>query len=289
MSKKNRTGKIITYTVLLFYLMWILFPFLVIIITSLTSKAEFDASMKFIWWPEELSVDGYKTILFEDIYAEMLYGDHLSSILHGFINTLWQVIPATLVGLFVSGLSAYAFAKLPFRGKDIFFGCVIVIMMIPGMVLSMPSYLFYDAIHWTDTVLPIVVPGLFGSAGVVFFLRQFIMGIPNEMLEAARVDGLNDFKIYVQIIIPLSKPAFLAQGIFMFVGGYNNYQGPLLYLSNHPELAPLQLALSLLQGGYGNPAVLGAATIIAILPLIVLYCFSQNYFTEGIAMGGLKG
>ena len=244
--------------------------------------------MHFIWAPSKVSFEAYHIVLFDDFYAELLFGDSMSSILHGFINTMWQVVPPTLIGLFVSGLSAYAFAKIRFKGSDVLFMCLVATMMIPGAVLTIPSYLFYDAIRWTDSVLPLLIPGLFGGAGVTFFLRQFFCGLPDELIEAARIDGLNDFMIYVRIFIPLSAPAFIAQGVFMFVGGYNNYQGPLLYLSNYPQLAPLQLAVQLFSGGYGNPAVLCAAVVVALVPLLILYCFMQKYFTQGIAMTGLK-
>ena len=282
------TGKVLIYAVLILYALWVIFPFLVIVITSLTPQTELEGSIKFIWFPEQISFDAYRIVLVDDIYAELLYGDNISSVLHGFWNTLWQVVPTTLVGLFVSGLSAYAFAKIPFRGKNGLFLCLIATMMIPGAALTMPSYLFYDAIGWTNSVLPLMIPALFGGAGITFFLRQFFMGLPNELVEAARIDGLNDFRIYLQMIGPLSAPAMIAQGVFMFIGGYNNYQGALLYLANLPELAPLQLALSLFQGGYGNPAVLCAAALIALLPLLIIYCFLQKYFTQGISMSGLK-
>ena len=288
LSAGSILSRILIYLIFIVYAFWILLPFLVLVITSITPEIEFNASMHFIWWPQQPTLEAYRIVLVDDIYAQLLYGDGFSSILHGFFNTLWQVVPTTLIGLFVSGLSAYAFAKVPFKGKNALFLCLLATMMIPGAVLTVPSYLFYDAIGWTDSVLPLIIPGLFGGAGITFFLRQFFMGLPDELIEAARIDGLNDFGCYLRIVIPLAVPAFLAQGVFLFIGGYNNYQGPLLYLSNLPELAPLQLALSLFQGGYGNPAVRCAAALIALLPLLIIYCFAQKYFTQGIAMSGLK-
>lgn len=281
-------SKVLIYTVLVLYSLWVIVPFLVILITSLTPETELNATMHFIWWPTRFDARAYEIVLVDDIYAQLLYGDGLSSVLHGFINTLWQVVPTSVISLLVSGLSAYAFAKIPFKGSNVLFLCLLATMMIPGATLTMPSYLFYDSIGWTDSVLPLLIPGMFGGAGVTFFLRQFFMGLPNELIEAARIDGLSDFRTYLQIVLPLSMPALLAQGVFIFVGGYNSYQGPLLYLSNLPELAPLQLALSLFQGGYGNPAVQCASAVIALLPLLIIYCFTQKYFTQGIAMSGLK-
>lgn len=273
-------GKIAVYAVFVVYALWIIVPFLVVLITSVTPEEEYLLSMKFIWAPKHLSFKAYGTVFVDNLFTPFW---------QAFLNTMWQVVPTTLISLFVSGLSAYAFAKIPFKGKGALFMGLLATMMIPGAVLTVPSYLFYDAIGWSDGVLPLIIPGLFGGAGVTFFLRQFFCGLPDELMEAARLDGLNDFRIYVQIVLPLTAPAFIAQGVFMFIGGYNSYQGPMLYLPNHPELSPLSLALADFQNGQAqNTMEVCASVIIALAPLLVLYCFLQKYFTQGIAMTGLK-
>lgn len=283
-KKKANKSKIIaavfTYAVLVIYSLWVIIPFLVVLVTSLTPQEEYLLTMKFIWFPKRLDFSAYGTVFVDNIYTPFY---------QAFLNTMWQVVPSTLVGLFVSGLSAYAFAKIPFKGKGTMFMCLVATMMIPGAVLTIPSYLFYDAIGWSNGVLPLIIPALFGGAGVTFFLRQFFCGLPDELMEAARIDGLNDFMIYVRIVLPLTAPAFIAQGVFMFIGGYNSYQGPMLYLMNFPELKPLALALADFQNGQAQTqAEVCASVIIALLPLLVLYCFLQKYFTQGIAMTGLK-
>jgi multiple sugar transport system permease protein len=203
---------------------------------------------------------------------------------------MWQVIPTLVIGLFISGLAAFAYAKLRFPGKDKLFMIMLATMMIPGAVLMMPSYVFYDSIGWTNTVLPLVIPGLFGGATTIFFLRQFFRGIPSDLLDAAKLDGLGFMGQYVRIMIPLSKPAFISQFIFGFIGGYNDYMGPLLYLNGQIELYPLQMALTLYRDIYASDAAMVAAlTILALLPLIVIYVFMQKYFIEGIAVTGIKG
>ena len=283
-EKKRNVGKIIArvaiYAVFVLYAVWILIPFLVVLITSITPEEEYILSMKFIWMPKHPTLVAYKGVFVENLFTPFW---------KAFLNTMWQVVPSTLVSLLVSGLSAYAFAKIPFKGKNTLFMGLLATMMVPGAVLTVPSYLFYDAIGWSDGVLPLIIPGLFGGAGVTFFLRQFFCGLPDELMEAARLDGLNDFRIYLQIVLPLTAPAFIAQGVFMFIGGYNSYQGPKLYLPNHPELSPLSLALADFQGGQAqNTMEVCASVIIALAPLLVLYCFLQKYFTQGIAMTGLK-
>jgi len=283
-KKKANKGKIIsavcTYAVFVLYALWVLVPFFVVLITSVTPQEEYLETMKFIWMPKHLDFSAYRTVFVDNIYTPFY---------QAFLNTMWQVVPTTLVGLFVSGLSAYSFAKIPFKGKGAMFMGLVATMMIPGAVLTIPSYLFYDAIGWANGVLPLLIPGLFGAAGVTFFLRQFFCGLPDELMEAARIDGLNDFMIYVRIVLPLTAPAFIAQGVFMFIGGYNSYQAPLLYLMNYPELKPLALALADFQNGQAQTqAEVCASVIIALFPLLVLYCFLQKYFTQGIAMTGLK-
>lgn len=282
-------GRIFTavaYLYLILFAITVLIPFFVVLITSVTKQSELIATMDFIWFPKEgLTAEGYYTALFSDILDA--YG---ISVLRGFFNTLWQTLLTLLVGLFVSGLSAFAFAKLRFPGKRVLFYILIGTMMIPGAVMTMPSYIFYDAIGWSNSVLPIVIPGMFGGAMTVFFLRQFFMTIPTELLEAAKIDGLGFFGMYVRIMIPLAKPAFLAQFIFGFVGGYNNYLAPLLYLNGQTELYPLQMVITLFNSIYsGNLTAICAFIVIGLAPLLIIYSFSQKYFIQGIAAEGIKG
>lgn len=278
--------RVIAYAYFIGFSLCILIPFYIMLKNSITSEAENLTSMSFSWFPKMgVTLDAYKTALFSDILDA--YG---ISILRGFFNTLWQTLPTLLTGLFVSGLAAFAYAKLRIPGKDKFFMFMLATMMIPGAVLTMPAYVFYDTIGWSNTVLPIVIPGMFGGATTIFFLRQFFRGIPSDLLDAAKLDGLGFMGMYVKIIIPLSKPAFISQFIFGFIGGYNNYMGPLLYLNGQPELYPLQMALTLYRSIYGGePAIVAALTILALLPLLIIYIFMQKFFVEGIATSGIKG
>ena len=163
--------------------------------------------------------------------------------------------------------------------------------MIPLGAFGIISYIFYSMIGWTGTVLPLIVPGLFGSVGTMFFLRMYFDGVPKQIFEAARIDGLGQFGCFFRMMIPLAVPAFVAQFIFGFVGGYNSYMGPLLYLNGQDEYITLQLFLSRVSTvftGTGMENVHCAAAVLGMLPLIIIYCFSQKLFINGIAVGGGK-
>ena len=294
MNKENRAPKsrgrrlmqVLAYVWFILFTLCVLLPFYVVLKKSFTSEKEMLSTMRFEWFPQMgATVEAFKTALFSDVLNA--YG---INIFRSFFNTLWQGVPTLLIGLFVSGLAAFAYAKLDFPGKKILFSVTLATMMIPGAVMTMPSYIFYDSIGWSHTVLPVMIPGMFGGAITVFFLRQFFAGIPTDLVEAAKIDGMGFMRIYTSIMIPLAKSAFLAQFIFGFIGAYNNYMAPLLYLNGQTTLYPLQMALSLFRGIYsGNEAVVAAFTVLALLPLLLVYVFLQKYFVEGIATTGVKG
>ncbi len=209
-------------------------------------------------------------------------------LLSGFINTLWIVIPPTLIGLLSSALAAYAFSKLRFRLKNQLFGLLLLTMMIPGTILLTPTYIVYNLIGWVDTPMPLMIPGMFGAAACVFFLKQFYAGIPDELLEAGKIDGIGYIRFFFAVMVPLSVPALLAQGLLGFIGGYNDYLGPLIYLQS-PELYTLQIALNMLKDVFSqNVPAMMAATLISIAPTIILYLATQKFFVQGIATSGMK-
>ena len=282
----NAVSKIIIFAILLFYALLLLLPFYTIIVTSVTSNIEKMSQMSFIWFPKEITFDAYKNVLEQDpVYLT----DGVSSIAIGFFNTLWTTILTCVVGLFMSGLAAFAYAKLKFKGSNFLFLMQLVTIMIPMATMTIPSFIFYESIGWTDSFLPIVVPGLFGGATTIFFLKSYMTSIPDEIIEAAKIDGLGPLSTYVRIIIPLSIPAYVAQFIFGFVGGYNNYQKPLLYLSGNEKLYTLQLSLNILQGYFSRFSnQLCAIAVIGLIPLLIVYIIFQRFFIEGIAVGGGK-
>ena len=279
---KRIISKILIYLVLVIFALWILAPFSIVITTSFKTDGE-SANLDFSFWPREFTFESYKAI-----FTYNAGGTGMPSVIRGFINTLIIVIPPTILGLFCSAMSAFAFAKLRFKGKNFWFSFLLFTMMIPGTIMLTPSFMIYSMIGWVDTPLPLMIPGMFGAATCVFFMRQFYAGIPSSLIEAAKLDGMGYFKIFWRIMVPLSVPALLAQGILGFIGGYNDYFGPLLYIRD-PDWYTLQIALTSFKGTYSSKnSTMMAGSLIALIPTLVIYIVAQKYFIEGIATSGMK-
>lgn len=291
LRKGDLFGDIVTYVVLIFYAVIQMFPFAIILLTALSKQTFLIEALGFrVPGFSDMTFDNFVEAVTSDVAYIYINGQPVNSLLLGFWNTLWQTLPTTVIGLFVSGLAGYAYAKLNFRGKGIMYAIQVAIIALPLATLTMPSYLFYYTIGWTDTALPVVIPGMFGSAVTVFYLTQFFRTLPTEIVEAARIDGMGSFGIYVRIILPLSVPAVVAQGVLSFVGGYNNFLGALLYITDE-TLYPLQRALYFINGCYDDFSMAGvicASTLIAMLPLIIIYIIGRKQFRVGIASGAVK-
>lgn len=285
-------GNIVTYVVLLAYTVILFAPFVIILFESFTGDVEIGSRPGFYLFPHEWTVEGYEVIFTLDPNAI----NGVPSLLVGFFNTMWQTLIPLVGGLLSSAFSAYIFSKFRFPGRKILFMVTVLTMMLPMGAFGFVSYLFYMKLGWVGDagVLPIIIPGLFGSASTVFFLRSYFdSALSNEVLEAARIDGAGNFRIFFGMVLPLAKPALIAQFLFGFVGGYNSYSTALLYLYPNKEMWTLQLALSELvsmvsQDGSGYANAQCASALIAMLPLILLYVLVQKYFIEGINIGGGK-
>ncbi len=292
MRKSGFAGNILTYFVLILYAALLMFPFLIILITAFSTEEFLLEDLSFrIPAPRDVTFSNFAEAFTNDMTIVYLGETPVNALVLGFVNTLWQVLPTTLIGLFVSGLAGYAYAKMNFIGKKVMYALQIAIIALPLSTLTMPSYLFFYSIGWTDSVLPVMIPSMFGNAVMIFYLSQFFRGVPDEVVEAARIDGLNSFSLYLRIIMPLAVPAFVAQGVLSFVGGYNNFMGALLYITEE-TLYPLQLVLYNVVGGYDEfqfAGVICASTLIALLPLVVLYLFGRKQFRLGITGGAVKG
>lgn len=289
-------SKVVIYLILIIYAIIIIFPFSIVLITSFKGEVQSRNPVFSIippegyTWKTYYTGNGYKAI-FQVPYTirDPQTGSQTPLLLNGFINTLMYIIPPTFIGLFTSTLAAYAFAKLRFRSKNIMYGILLATMMIPGTITIAPTYTMYAILNLHKTPFPLIVPGMFGAAACVFFMRQFISGIPDSVVEAAKIDGVSFFGIFIKIIIPLSVPALIAQGLLGFIGGYNDYFGPMIYLKEYPKFT-LQLTLQYIagqSGAYPNRSM--AATVIALLPTLVIYFIAQDFFIEGIAASGIKG
>ena len=290
MNKKITFGKILILAVLVGYTVFLFFPIATILLPSFVPSNELAVSTDFIWWPENFTLDAYKTIFVYDSYIDAV---GMPGLLLGFINTMWLTLIPLLIGLVVAGFSAYAFSKMDFPFKEQLFKFSVVIRSVPLGAFGVISYVFFSAIGWTGEVgfLPLLIPGMLGSIGTVFFLRLFFDGISNSLIEAATLDGAGFFQCFFKIMFPLAKPAFIAQFIFGFVGGYNSYLGPVLYLQNQPKFVTLQLYLSEIRSLFpsaGSENIYCAAAILGMLPLNIVYCCMQKYFIEGVSAGSVK-
>ena len=211
---------------------------------------------------------------------------------HGLVylkNTLLIVVFSVIGTLLSSTLVAYAFARIRFPGREFLFNILLATMMLPGAVTLLPQFLIFRSLGWINTLLPIIVPSFFGSAFNVFLLRQFLKQVPGELEDAAKIDGCNHPKILSRIMVPAIKPALAVIAIWTFMGAWNNFMGPLIYLST-PENMPLSYALQLFQGErQGEPGLLMAFATMTMLPVLALFFAAQKYFVEGVTLSGLGG
>jgi multiple sugar transport system permease protein len=214
---------------------------------------------------------------------------------------VWAVVPRFLynsvklallsvVGvLFVSSLAAYAFARIEFVGRDLAFSVLLSTLMVPGIVTLIPLYIIYREIGWIDTHYPLWVPRVLHSVFAIFLLRQFFKQIPQDLEDAAEIDGASTFQIYWRIMLPQVKPALAAVGIFAFLDSWNDLFGPLIFLNSIGNQT-LPVALALFQGEFfSQVSVLMAGATLTVIPVLVVYFSAQKYFIQGITLTGIKG
>ena len=189
-----------------------------------------------------------------------------------------------------ASICAYGFARIKFPGRDFWFAIVLATMMVPYFVLMIPQFIIFSRLGWVNTFLPLTVPFFFGGGAFnIFLLRQFFRTLPNELSDAARIDGCNEFGIYARIIMPLAKPALATVAIFTFLFSWNDFIGPLLYLSS-PENFTVAIGLATFRSVMRTRwDLLMAASTAMILPVVLLFFFAQRYFIQGIVMSGIKG
>ncbi|WP_088006155.1 carbohydrate ABC transporter permease [Indiicoccus explosivorum] len=197
-------------------------------------------------------------------------------------NTIVITIIVVAGNVLANSFIAYGFAKIRFKGKGFLFAVVLSTMMIPGFVTLVPQYILYAKLGWLNSYYPLIIPAFFGSAFFIFLLRQFYMTIPNELIEAAKMEGASHFYIWRKIGIPLTKPALATVAIFSFNGAWNDFLGPLLYL-NDSDLYTLQIGLQVFKGQVSTQwNYLMAGSLLVLLPVIVLFFVFQKYFIQGM-------
>jgi multiple sugar transport system permease protein len=232
-----------------------------------------------IWIPKAPTLNNY-----EQVFAVSEYVNFF----RGFGNTLLVVVPTMFCGVFMSALAAFGYSKINFPGRDRIFFAYIATMAIPGIITLVPNYIIFTKIGLLDSRLSLMLPGMFGSASAVFFIRQFMRGLPKDLDDAARVDGMNWFGIFLKILLPLSKPVIITILLFSFIGGYNDYMAPLLYIRSADKYT-LQLTLSAMNDTFGTRwGVVMAGSCIAMIPTIIIFFLAQRFFIEGISLTGIK-
>lgn len=207
-----------------------------------------------------------------------------------FRNTATITLAVLIGDLLTNSLIAYAFARLRAPGREVLFTLVLSTMMVPYQVIMVPQYVLFHRLGWVDTFKPLIVPAWFGSPFLIFLLRQFFRGIPTEMNDAARIDGCGYLGIWWRILLPLSKPALACAAIFSFTYNWNDFLGPVIYLSS-PSKLTVSVGLANFMHRYGATPwnLLMAASIVAVLPCVLLFFTAQKYFIQGIVVTGVKG
>jgi ABC-type glycerol-3-phosphate transport system permease component len=205
------------------------------------------------------------------------------------LNTFVIASLVTIGNVFSSAIVAYGFARFKFPGKNVLFIVMLATLMIPAQIVLVPQFILFHDLGWVNTFAPLIVPAYFGSAFYIFLIRQFFMGIPSELRDAAYIDGAGEWRIFTRIYLPLSKPVLAAVAIFSFQGAWNDFLNPLIYLNN-PKLFTLQLGLTEFQGIFHSDwNYIMAASAVIMIPMIIIFFIGQRYFIQGILMTGSKG
>lgn len=271
----QRLSMLWTYAILIVVSLIVLFPFIWLVTSSLKSEFQYYA-IPIQWIPNPVQFSN-----FVEVFTQYRFT-------HYVVNSLWLAAFAVVASLFSSALVAYGFARFRFPGRTVLFILVLATMMLPSQIMTIALYNIYKSLGWIDTFLPLMVPRLFGDAFSIFLFRQFFLGLPREIDEAARIDGCGSFRIFWNIVLPQCKPVMIVVAIFLFLGSWRDAWTPLIYLSSDANrTVPLGLLF------FSNPfksvdPQLMAATLVALVVPVVLYALGQRYIDSGVAIADLK-
>ncbi|HOB16032.1 MAG TPA: carbohydrate ABC transporter permease [Defluviitoga sp.] len=273
--KVSPIEQIVVHLILIIWLLISVIPFAWMLSTSFKGPGEI-----FIfpprWIPKNPTLKNYK-----DLFQQMNFG-------RPFLNSVVVSLSTTFLSVLLATMAGYGFAKFNFKNKNTLFLLVLGTVMVPGQITMIPVFLLLTKLSLLNTYWGLILPAI-ANAFNIFFMRQFISGIPDELIEAAKMDGANEGWIFFKVIIPLSKPAMAAITIFTFTGSWNNFLWPLI-IATDESMYTLPVAVSVLGGQYTeNIAMQMAGSVIVILPLIIVFLFTQKYFIKGITFTGLKG
>jgi multiple sugar transport system permease protein len=274
---KNRTALWLTYGILIAVALVMLFPFAWLVSSSLKSQLAI-----FSYPPEWIP----NPPMWQNYIEAMTFRPF-----HLYLRNSLAIAGLNMIAVvFSSSLCAYGFARLRFWGRDFWFAVVIATILLPNIVTLVPQFIIFTRLGWVNSILPLTVPLFFGGGAFnIFLLRQFFRTIPEELADAARIDGCSELGIYWRIMLPLSKPALITVAIFTFLASWNDLLGPLVYLRD-PDTFTVAVGLAQFRGAMVTRWDLQMAAAAAmILPVVILFFFSQRYFIKGIVMTGLKG
>ena len=276
-KRKNQIiGKVLIYVILLFITACMIVPFLWMLSASIKSNREVFLMDPFVWIPDQPKWDNYIKIWTKIPLLKFVQ------------NTVFLTIVVTILQLLTSSFAAYSFAKLEFKHKNTLFLAYIATIAMPWQVYMVPQFIMMRGMGLNDKLLAMICLQAFSAFGV-FLMKQFYEGIPNDLCEAARIDGMSEYKIYAKIMLPLSKPALSTLTIFTFVNTWNDYLGPLIYLKTETKKT-IQLGLKMFIGQYSaGYGLIMAGSVVSLIPVIIVFLCLQKYFVEGVASTGLKG
>jgi len=273
-TKKSVFKEISVYAVLIFGAMIMVIPFVWMVSTSFKLPKEIFVFPP-TWIPSEATLKNYI-----DLFRNLDFA-------RPFINTVVVAGSITLLSVLFSSMAGFAFAKFRFKGRDALFLLVLATIMVPGQMTIIPVFLMLRHLGLINTYAGLILPAMV-SAFNVFFMRQFIITIPDDLLEAAKMDGAKEGFLYFKIILPLCRPALSTIAIFTFTGSWNSFLWPLI-IAQDERMYTLPVAISVLAGQYGeNIAIQMAGSCIVIAPILVFFIFAQRYFIKGIALTGMK-
>lgn len=265
--------KVISYIALFVLGFCFLMPFIIMVLGSL-KEVEYAQLDPLFWIPDEPTLKNYKYILSDGL----------------FLRWIWNSIVITIIPVFSQmlfcAILGYIFAKKQFFGREVIFWIFMGVIMIPQQLLIIPKYIMFSDFGWINTYWALIVPEIWGIMGV-FLVRQFLQGIPNDLEEAAYIDGANDLKVFFKIILPLSVPVVATVGTFSFISNWNDLFQPLIYLTQE-TMFPVTLGLASILGKEGNFGIEMAGSAVSFIPTFLIFLFFQRFFTEGIQMSGLK-
>jgi multiple sugar transport system permease protein len=249
-----------------------------IVLITLTAFMDSSQTLTSAMWPRDWHLSNFGEVFSQAPFLQWLK------------NSLMYSLLATGFMLLSSFPAAYALARIRWRGRNLVMLAVVTMMMLPPQVTIVPVYQMWANLGLTGTLWPLILPNLLGDAFSIFLLRQFLLSIPRDYSDAARVDGASELQIMVRVILPLARPAIAATAMFMFFFTWNDYFGPLLYTSDQPENWPVGVGLASFRGlHHVEWNLVMAATLLVMAPVIVLFFFAQKAFVEGVTLTGVKG